>query len=470
MGRLDDGDLDLWLANRTGPQLRLMRNNGSGEHPSLSLKLVGSTVNRDAIGARVELHPVGDGPVRVRQLAAGNGFLSQGSKWMHFGLGKATEIERVVVHWPGGNPEVFVGLRAGGRYRLVQQSGDARSVAPRKTPVRLTASLRSAPEATRQAGVHLASRPPAPALRYRDWNDRSRSLDMATGRPQLLNLWASWCAPCAAELADLARSRKGLKKIGVKVTALSVDGLGDERATDVEALRDYLRRLDFPYASGQATAELVDKLELLFARTFGRHVALPVPTSFLFDADGRLAVVYFGQVEVETLLADVEHLDLDDEELRARATPFSGRWLSPPRAADLGLLAREYLRAGYPEDAEPLLRTELKSGKAEPRQLLATALSLLDRNDEAERFYREAIALDPTAVRARYNYARLLAGDARHREAAEQLAQVLLFEPANANARLAMAEALLRTGRSVDALKHYRLRAGYSLACRSAGG
>jgi tetratricopeptide (TPR) repeat protein len=294
-------------------------------------------------------------------------------------------------------------------------------------------------------------------LRYRDWDDRSRTIETATGRPLLLNLWASWCAPCVSELADLAGRRKEFRKRHLDVIALSVDGLGDDRASDPDGLKDFLRQLDFPYASGLATTELVDKLELLFARTFGRHVAFPVPTSFLFDANGRLAAIYLGQVETEVLIADLDMLDLDDMALRASATPFAGRWLSPPRSGDMGLLAREYLRAGYAEDAEPLLREEAKDGGAEPRHLLATALSQLDRGDEAETLYREALALDPASVRARYNYAHLLAADDRHGEAIEQLAALLRIDPTHANARLSLAQALVRTGRSVDALEHYRL-------------
>ena len=88
------------------------------------------------------------------------------------------------------------------------------------------------------------------------------------------------------------------------------------------------------------------------------------------------------------------------------------------RERPTGLLAREYLRAGYAEDAEPLLRAELQTGgDAETRQLLATALSVLGRNTEAERRYREALALDPGSVRAHYNLASLLAADGRPRDA-----------------------------------------------------
>ena len=48
-----DGDLDLWVANRSGPQLRFFRNTSDTEHNSVVLALEGTTCNRDAIGARI---------------------------------------------------------------------------------------------------------------------------------------------------------------------------------------------------------------------------------------------------------------------------------------------------------------------------------------------------------------------------------------------------------------------------------
>ncbi len=51
-----DGDLDVWISNRTAPRLRFLRNDlpsGTGAFVALSLQGDGVTTNRDAIGARV---------------------------------------------------------------------------------------------------------------------------------------------------------------------------------------------------------------------------------------------------------------------------------------------------------------------------------------------------------------------------------------------------------------------------------
>ena len=112
-----DGDLDLWLTNRTGPRVRFIRNDAAAANASILFRLRGATCNRDAIGARLELHLGAEGdPVRIKTLRAGHGHLSQSSKWVHFGLGAETMVDHVIVHWPGGEKERFDGLSADGRY------------------------------------------------------------------------------------------------------------------------------------------------------------------------------------------------------------------------------------------------------------------------------------------------------------------------------------------------------------------
>ncbi|NIL99796.1 MAG: tetratricopeptide repeat protein [Acidobacteria bacterium] len=473
-----DGDLDLWLANRTAPQLRLMRNDAADAGSSVALQLAGTTVNADAIGARVELFLDGRAEPLLRHLVAGNGFLAQGSKWLHFGLAETRDIDRVVVHWPGGKPETFNGLQAGQRYRLVQSSGKIEPVERRKRKVELAAAVLAAEQGSARAAVRLASRPAAPVLRYRDWSDAEQTVEHSPGRPLLLNLWASWCGPCAEELGELAQRRSDLVSAGIDVLALSVDGLGDERSAEPEALRGFLQQLSFPFSSGVATPEIVDKLELLFARLFGRHIAFPVPASFLIDATGNLAVIYKGRVHVDDLLSDVAQLDIDD--LRDWASPFRGRWYTQPTPFDISLLGREYLRAGYAEEAEPLLRAEMHAGGGpESRQLLATALSLLGQTREAERRYRESLALAPRSARTHYNLGLLLVDDERPGSAIEHFEAALEIDSSNADAHFALAGALLEIGRSSVAVVHYRRaldlrpgwgRAGNALARQLAAG
>ena len=130
-----DGDLDMWISNRNAPRLRLMRNEFPTGNNFLMLRLEGNgkTTNRDAIGARVEVvyENVGSKaphPKSIKTLRAGEGFLAQSSKWIHFGLGDTDAIKMVTVRWPGGELEQFTGIAANHRYRLVQGSGVAKDI------------------------------------------------------------------------------------------------------------------------------------------------------------------------------------------------------------------------------------------------------------------------------------------------------------------------------------------------------
>jgi hypothetical protein len=95
-----DGDLDV-LITQNGRRAALLRNDqGLGNH-WLRIRLIGRTVNRDAIGAWVELRV--NGVTQKRQVMPTRSFLSQVELPLTFGLGKAESIEALRVHWPDGS-------------------------------------------------------------------------------------------------------------------------------------------------------------------------------------------------------------------------------------------------------------------------------------------------------------------------------------------------------------------------------
>lgn len=96
-----DGDLDV-LITSCGGQPRLLRNDQTSGHHWLRVDLVGNgtTSNRDAIGAWVELHQ-GD-EVQRRQVMPTRSYLSQVEKVVTFGLGTNDRVDRLVIRWPDG--------------------------------------------------------------------------------------------------------------------------------------------------------------------------------------------------------------------------------------------------------------------------------------------------------------------------------------------------------------------------------
>ena len=99
-----DGDIDLFVANHSGPP-RLYRNDGGNNANFLQLRLRGSGLNSEAIGARVNVRT--GGITQLREIRAGSNYVSQNPTLAHFGLADAEIVDEVHVRWPNGEQTVL---------------------------------------------------------------------------------------------------------------------------------------------------------------------------------------------------------------------------------------------------------------------------------------------------------------------------------------------------------------------------
>jgi hypothetical protein len=100
----NDGDVDVLVLN-LGARPRLLRNDGGNRRNWVMIHLVGTTSNRDGIGARVRIAAGGETQTRLRVSTAG--YLSQGDHRLHFGLGDAAQIDRIEIRWPSGTVQTL---------------------------------------------------------------------------------------------------------------------------------------------------------------------------------------------------------------------------------------------------------------------------------------------------------------------------------------------------------------------------
>ena len=101
----NDGDIDVLITN-SNQTPDLLRNESSNQNNWLNLQLIGTASNRDAIGARVKLFAPGLEP-QLREVKSGSSYLCQSDMRLHFGLGKASIVDRIEIRWPSGLKETF---------------------------------------------------------------------------------------------------------------------------------------------------------------------------------------------------------------------------------------------------------------------------------------------------------------------------------------------------------------------------
>jgi len=116
----NDGDLDFIIANLNSSP-RLMRHEGMAERHWAMFKALGVKSNRDGIGARIT---VVTGSLRqIGEIKRTVGIYSASDPRAHFGLGQASEIDRVRVEWPSGTVQEFSHVAADRHYLIDEKGG-----------------------------------------------------------------------------------------------------------------------------------------------------------------------------------------------------------------------------------------------------------------------------------------------------------------------------------------------------------
>jgi tetratricopeptide (TPR) repeat protein len=116
-----DGNLDMIIKNRNGPQVRVFLNECGLSRRSIAIQLHGLKSNRDAIGARVAV----DGQVKF--VMAGGSYLSQHTKVLYFGMGDRDVARSVAIFWPSGLKQEFHNLACGFRHLILEGSESVKS-------------------------------------------------------------------------------------------------------------------------------------------------------------------------------------------------------------------------------------------------------------------------------------------------------------------------------------------------------
>ncbi len=468
MGKVDwdlDGRMDVWLVNRTAPRARFLRNVGDDNNQFVAFRLRGTTCNRDAIGARVTVK------LRDQELSetlrGGEGYLSQSSKWVHFGIGDHPAIESVSIRWPGEpTPEVFTEITPNNRYLLVQGNGAPQLMDQHlQREVELAPSRCTVPSESEQARIVLAGRVPLLEISFTDPVGETHQWKPGE-RPTLINLWASWCAPCVTELEQFASD----KRLKVQLNILPLSG---DRPEDHHQAIEILNKIGWTGVSGFASPETLDLLDTIQRSLLSHKQQMPVPTSFLIDRRGQLAVIYKGPVDVQQLARDVELCDAGEAEVWAAAVPFLGRWFEKPNAAahaQMAIatslindgstdLATHYL-TGLTSRVDPKTLAEGAEGRmtlAGAQLNLGARLYEQGRTQEAVAMIKGALQYAPNYAKAHFNLGTIWQNEGDPAAARSAFESVLASEPEHAFANFNLGALLAEE--SPDESRSYYARA-----------
>lgn len=117
----NDGDIDVLVMNMNEPP-SLLRNNYSGGHGWISLRLEGTGSNRSAIGATVVV--TSGGVKQTRAVTSQSSYYSHDDFRLHFGLGARQQADEIAIVWPSGRSQKL--SHASGRRVVTVREASAR--------------------------------------------------------------------------------------------------------------------------------------------------------------------------------------------------------------------------------------------------------------------------------------------------------------------------------------------------------
>ena len=127
-----DGDLDL-MTNNINQEASVLRNDlitskkDTANH-YLKIKLEGDSVNKNGFGAVVRLYS--GGKMQILEQAPVRGYASTVDKILHFGLGKATIIDSLVITWPNDKQQVLQNIQCNKLILLKQKDATRDRIQP----------------------------------------------------------------------------------------------------------------------------------------------------------------------------------------------------------------------------------------------------------------------------------------------------------------------------------------------------
>lgn len=279
----DDGDADIFVHNLQRERHDLYRNDihepGSDKAGFLKIRLRATALQYEAIGATVTVS--GPWGKTSQVLSRGAGFNSCQVPELIFGLGEHA-TGQVEVLWPGGHRDNFGDLKSGSRVEL-EEGGKVSEFDAQPRPL---------PD-PKSPGLKVQSGDLIPKLLLADETGEPVVLDLeqlaADGTPVYLNLWASYCAGCVAEL-PLLKQKAESGEVHVVTVSMDPNGSRPNAVAMLEKMGNPFTQLYLPSPSAKPAEGVLPYGELLDLER------LAIPSTLVIGKNGRVETVIRGQI------------------------------------------------------------------------------------------------------------------------------------------------------------------------------
>ena len=163
-----------------------------------------------------------------------------------------------------------------------------------------------------------------------------------------------------------------------------------------------------------ATNDVIQALTDLHNRVVFHQRPLPVPTSFLVDAQNRVAAIYKGPLSMNKLMADIQLLNAPTSQIAAAAFPFPGKVATHLFPRDGLANALAWLEAGHAKEGQDELQqyvreqtAKLNVGSVDERRQVGNRLAqafrwlgqsseVLNEFEQAIQYYQQSLKLNPS--------------------------------------------------------------------------
>ena len=441
-----DGRLELVLKNRTGPQVRVLRNSLEGIGNSIVFRLRGHASNRDAIGAVVTIEA--GAHRQMKFVSAGSGFASQHTKELFFGLGEASGPVSVSVRWPTGIVVRYHDLAVNHRIAIEEGTQTVESTPYRLSPypgTTATPSISAAPASRTASTTWLLAPLHGPDLRAPDLKGEQHTLSALQGRPTLLTFVR----------ADCEESRRQLEQLNTSVAELELFIVAVEPGGDSSAVESIARAVQTNFPVHVADEHAIGPWNIQHRYLFDRRRDMPMPTSFLLDASGAAICVYHGAVHPRQVADDLRSAPRTTEQRFARALPFSGPFYGDAMRHDYLSFGIAFAEYGYADEAQAAFQSAVHANPGLEVAWFNLGTIYLNKKmyPEARKCLNEAVRLNPKDSDAWNNLGSISGTEEKYDEALDEFRQAALADPHHANAVENMMRIYQFQARAADAQK-----------------